>query len=57
MKIHCVQLVEGALRSTLDLEKAESKPATPKNVPTLLDNLSKSKESVVKLVFLDEGSK
>src|SRR3954463_5843484 len=38
MKIHCAQLVEGALRSALDPQKAEatSTPATPQG-PTLLD--------------------
>lgn len=60
MKIHCAQLVEGALRSALEPQNAEPpKPAlpTPANAPTLLDNFSKSKESGVKLVFLDEGKK
>ena len=56
MKIHCAQLVEGALRSALEPGNAP-KPATPA-VPTgsgsnLLDNFSKPKEGV-KLVFLDE---
>ena len=54
MKIHCAQLVEGALRSALEPEKAEAKPATPANAPTLLDSFSKPKEGGVKLTFLDE---
>ena len=54
MKIHCAQLVEGALRSALEPEKAETKPAAPANAPTLLDNFSKPKEGGVKLTFLDE---
>src|SRR6202166_4654598 len=29
MKIHCAQLVEGALRSALDPKSEETKPATP----------------------------
>ena len=58
MKIHCAQLVEGALRSALEPQKAEVKkefsPALA-NAPTLLDNFSKPKEGGVKLTFLDEA--
>src|SRR5579862_5331315 len=53
MKIHCAQLVEGALRSALEPKNAEPKPAGPANAPTLLDSFSKPKEGV-KLTFLDE---
>jgi len=62
MKIHCAQLVEGALRSALDPENPESissksaattKPAGSSN---LLDNFSKPKEGGVKITFL-EGEK
>ena len=57
MKIHCAQLVEGALRSALEPEKAETKkqisPALA-NAPTLLDSFFKPKEGGVKLTFLDE---
>src|SRR5436853_3891566 len=36
MKIHCAQLVEGALRSALEPEKTESKaPSAPAPAPTL----------------------
>jgi NifU-like protein involved in Fe-S cluster formation len=52
MKIHCAQLVEGALRSALDPDKTEAKPAIPTNSPTLLDSFSKPKEGI-KLTFLD----
>ena len=53
MKIHCAQLVEGALRSALEPQSAEIKPAAPlPNTPTLLDSFSKPKEGV-KLTFLD----
>ena len=55
MKIHCAQLVEGALRSALEPSseiKKEAAPA-PANAPTLLDSFSKPKEGV-KLTFLDE---
>jgi nitrogen fixation NifU-like protein len=62
MKIHCAQLVEGALRSALGPQNPESissksaattKPAGSSN---LLDNFSKPKESGVKITFL-EGEK
>ena len=60
MKIHCAQLVEGALRSALS-PQAETctKPTEPANspgtpsAPTLLDNFSKPKEVGVKIQFLD----
>jgi hypothetical protein len=54
MKIHCAQLVEGALRSALEPEKTEAKPAAPANAPTLLDSFSKPKEGGIKLTFLDD---
>src|SRR5258707_882708 len=58
MKIHCAQLVEGALRSALDPngEEPKSSSAQPaKTVPSsnLLDNFTKPKEGV-RLVFLDK---
>ncbi|HEY1788624.1 MAG TPA: iron-sulfur cluster assembly scaffold protein [Verrucomicrobiae bacterium] len=54
MKIHCAQLVEGALRSALDpsSEKKEPSPASSTG-STLLDSFSKPKEGV-KLTFLDD---
>jgi NifU-like protein involved in Fe-S cluster formation len=58
MKIHCAQLVEGALRSALS-PKAETcaKPVEPSQsadgAPTLLDSFSKPKEGGVKIQFLD----
>jgi len=56
MKIHCAQLVEGALRSALEPQSAETKkqisPA-PNVGSTLLDSFSKPNEGV-KLTFLDE---
>jgi NifU-like protein involved in Fe-S cluster formation len=55
MKIHCAQLVEGALRSALDPQSpaspAVSKPSVPNS--NLLDNFTKPAEGV-RLVFLDE---
>jgi nitrogen fixation NifU-like protein len=57
MKIHCAQLVEGALRSALGpgTQAPDQTPNPAANAPTLLDRFSKSKESGVKLVFLDES--
>ena len=60
MKIHCSQLVEGALRSALS-PQAETcaKPVGPapagaqSSAPTLLDSFTKPKVDGVKLVFLD----
>ena len=54
MKIHCAQLVEGALRSALEPpdEKKEPSPV-PTGGSTLLDSFSRPKEGV-KLTFLDD---
>lgn len=55
MKIHCAQLVEGALRSAL--APTETVPdSMPKNTvaPTLLESFSPPK-TTVKLKFLDEA--
>jgi len=64
MKIHCAQLVEGALRSALGPqptatqsaaggEVAQPKPV-PATAPTLLDGFSQPKAGGIKLRFLDE---
>src|SRR5882672_7245586 len=59
MKIHCAQLVEGALRSALDPENEEAKPtpvmplAKPATTGTLLDSFAKPKEGGVKITFLE----
>lgn len=59
MKIHCAQLVEGALRSALSPQaEAGAKPVeapTPdrKSAPTLLENFSQPKDGQVKITFLD----
>src|SRR5512135_2790179 len=54
MKIHCAQLVEGALRSAL--EPAATKPAAAQSgatsSPSLLDRFSQPKEGGVKITFL-----
>ena len=56
MKIHCAQLVEGALRSALEpaKEAPKDKPASAESKPasTLLDSFSKPKEGGVKIQFL-----
>ena len=52
MKIHCAQLVEGALRSALDPQKAPAQSASPTVGPTLLDSFTQPK-AAVKLTFLD----
>ena len=56
MKIHCAQLVEGALRSALEPQCAEPKPAEGKTSasPSLLDKFSKPKDSGVKITFLPD---
>lgn len=59
MKIHCAQLVEGALRSALDPNVEEPKSASTQPAKTapssnLLDNFTKPKEGV-RLVFLEKG--
>jgi NifU-like protein involved in Fe-S cluster formation len=56
MKIHCAQLVEGALRSALEPSAAIKKDIFPKPAaaPTLLESFSKPNAGVVKLTFLDE---
>ncbi len=43
MKIHCAQLVEGALKSALvsDEQKTETE-STPENIPSLMDSLNKN---------------
>ncbi|MGH7943136.1 MAG: iron-sulfur cluster assembly scaffold protein [Limisphaerales bacterium] len=52
MKIHCAQLVEGALRSALEPADQKKEPAPAKSGSTLLENFSKPKQGI-KLTFLD----
>jgi NifU-like protein involved in Fe-S cluster formation len=60
MKIHCAQLVEGALRSALDPEASgdtpPAKPAQPPSGSTLMDSFSHPKPGAAKITFLDEAS-
>jgi len=44
MKIHCAQLVEGALRSALAPESVEPQSAAP-SAPTLLDSFSNRRKA------------
>ncbi|SPE63321.1 Nitrogen-fixing NifU domain protein [Verrucomicrobia bacterium] len=58
MKIHCAQLVEGALRSALAPEPTNSPPAGPPpnpaaSEPSLLDNFTKPPDGRLKITFLD----
>ncbi len=59
MKIHCAQLVEGALRSALTPESDAAKPTStsaetrPPAAPSLLDSFSKPREGGVRVVLLD----
>ncbi|HET7625742.1 MAG TPA: iron-sulfur cluster assembly scaffold protein [Verrucomicrobiae bacterium] len=52
MKIHCAQLVEGALRSALEPEKIQEKKPQTSAGPTLLENFSRPKDGV-KIEFLE----
>ena len=59
MKIHCAQLVEGALRSALAPTPEQPKPApvvapaVASGIPNLLDSFTKPREGGVKVVFLE----
>ena len=58
MKIHCAELVQGALRSALEPGADASLPAASsppdREAPSLLDNINKPKEGGVKVVFLHD---
>ena len=58
MKIHCAQLVEGALRSALAPGATENKPASKTSQPTAvspLDSFAKPKTDPIKITFLEPG--
>src|SRR5207245_2948647 len=58
MKIHCAELVQGALRSALEPEAKTEVSSTPEastQSPNLIDRFNKPNEGV-KLVFLKEES-
>src|SRR6266699_1291550 len=51
MKIHCAELVEGALRSALS-PAAETKPPTPPQAESLVEKFAQPKQAGVKINFL-----
>jgi nitrogen fixation NifU-like protein len=52
MKIHCAQLVEGALRSALDpVQKTAVAPVQPSS-PVLLDSINRPPQGGIKITFL-----
>ena len=56
MKIHCAQLVEGALRSALSPEGTASEPAAETSkaapqAPSLFDQLNAGTEGKVKIIL------
>jgi len=59
MKIHCAELVQGALRSALEPQSAAklsaSAQASGAQVPGLLENVTQQKTAGVKVVFLNES--
>jgi hypothetical protein len=59
MKIHCAQLVEGALRSALNPTAGpgpETNVQAPPQSPTLLDSFAKPRDARARIRFLDEQS-
>ena len=56
MKIHCAELVEGALRSALDPANTQPSAAAPAGSESLLESFSKPATSGVKLTFLKKSS-
>ncbi len=52
MKIHCAELVEGALRSALEPKKPEPKGPSETQASSLLENFSNPEKTGVRLVFL-----
>jgi NifU-like protein involved in Fe-S cluster formation len=52
MKIHCAQLVEGALRSALAPEQKPAPQPTQPSSPSLLDTFTQPKPGGVKITFL-----
>ncbi len=54
MKIHCAELVEGALRSAL-APSAEAKPITAPQAESLVEKFTQPKQGGVKINFLKPG--
>jgi nitrogen fixation NifU-like protein len=57
MKIHCAELVQGALRSALEPGSNVVPSAKPsaQQAPSLLDSFNQPKDGSVKVVFLKDG--
>ena len=58
MKIHCAQLVEGALRSALEPDNSPinaAQPATQTTAPSLFDNFAQPQAGGMKITFLDSS--
>ena len=55
MKIHCAQLVEGALRSALQPGQTNPARVAQASTPSLLDSFAKEKKDGVKITFLPPG--
>jgi nitrogen fixation protein NifU and related proteins len=53
MKIHCAQLVEGALRSALQGESTPAEQPPAHSGPSLLDSFSQPKPGATKITFLE----
>ena len=53
MKIHCGQLVEGALRNALDADASPSPSNPPKN--TLISNINTNKPKTIKIIPLENS--
>ena len=52
VRIHCAQLVEGALRDALSEKKEQSQPIpAPKGSPNLFDQLTANTSGKVKIVL------
>ena len=53
MKIHCGQLVEGALRNALDQSSSETNLPTPSKATTLSEDMHRKSSGKIRVVLLD----
>src|SRR4051812_49134057 len=51
MKIHCTQLVEGALRSALDPSAEKAEPVQPQQSPSLVDKFASPSKEKVRIIL------
>lgn len=54
MKIHCGQLVEGALQKALDGDPSPDEESAPETSPTLARSLTPKPEGTIRIVPLDD---